>query len=225
MQLHGGIGVTDEYIGSHYFKRLTQLEMTFGDTLHHLGEVSRAHAGHGRRVRLSDVAPAAACLRPDRRRRPRGRPLHRHAPADRLHRGPRARRRGRRRRRARRRARARARPSCSRRSTRSTRCTPSLLAGGSAFGLDAAGGVMRWLDERGIGVPIGASAPAAPATRADRAGGDPVRPVGRRRARSGPMPPPATPPATRRRATRRPRATSAPAPARRSASCSASSAR
>ncbi|OYD51964.1 acyl-CoA dehydrogenase family protein [Acidovorax kalamii] len=40
VQLHGGIGVTDEYIGSHYFKKLTQLEMTFGDTLHHLGEVS-----------------------------------------------------------------------------------------------------------------------------------------------------------------------------------------
>lgn len=40
VQLHGGIGVTDEYIGSHYFKKLTQLEMTFGDSLHHLGEVS-----------------------------------------------------------------------------------------------------------------------------------------------------------------------------------------
>lgn len=40
VQLHGGIGVTDEYIVSHYFKRLTQLEMTFGDSLHHLGEVS-----------------------------------------------------------------------------------------------------------------------------------------------------------------------------------------
>jgi alkylation response protein AidB-like acyl-CoA dehydrogenase len=39
-QLHGGIGVTDEYLGSHYFKRLTMLEMNFGDTLHHLGEVS-----------------------------------------------------------------------------------------------------------------------------------------------------------------------------------------
>src|SRR3954465_6492191 len=32
VQLHGGIGVTDEYIGSHYFKKLTQLELTFGDT-------------------------------------------------------------------------------------------------------------------------------------------------------------------------------------------------
>jgi alkylation response protein AidB-like acyl-CoA dehydrogenase len=40
VQLHGGIGVTDEYIVSHYFKRLTQMEMSFGDTLHHLGEVS-----------------------------------------------------------------------------------------------------------------------------------------------------------------------------------------
>jgi alkylation response protein AidB-like acyl-CoA dehydrogenase len=40
IQLHGGIGVTDEYIASHYFKRLTVMEMSFGDSLHHLGEVS-----------------------------------------------------------------------------------------------------------------------------------------------------------------------------------------
>jgi len=40
VQLHGGIGVTDEYQGSHYFKRLTVLEMVFGDTQHHLGEVA-----------------------------------------------------------------------------------------------------------------------------------------------------------------------------------------
>jgi alkylation response protein AidB-like acyl-CoA dehydrogenase len=40
VQLHGGVGVTDDYPVSHYFKRLTQLEMTFGDTAHHLGEVS-----------------------------------------------------------------------------------------------------------------------------------------------------------------------------------------
>jgi alkylation response protein AidB-like acyl-CoA dehydrogenase len=40
IQLHGGIGVTDEYVASHYFKRLTVMEMTYGDTLHHLGEVS-----------------------------------------------------------------------------------------------------------------------------------------------------------------------------------------
>jgi hypothetical protein len=40
VQLHGGIAVTDEYIVSHYFKKLTQLDMSFGDTLHQLGEVS-----------------------------------------------------------------------------------------------------------------------------------------------------------------------------------------
>lgn len=39
-QIHGGIGVTDEYVSSHYFKRLTVLEMAYGDTMHHLGEVS-----------------------------------------------------------------------------------------------------------------------------------------------------------------------------------------
>jgi alkylation response protein AidB-like acyl-CoA dehydrogenase len=41
IQLHGGIGCTDEYLASHYFKRLTCMELTFGDTLHHLGEVSQ----------------------------------------------------------------------------------------------------------------------------------------------------------------------------------------
>jgi alkylation response protein AidB-like acyl-CoA dehydrogenase len=40
VQLHGGIGVTDEYVASHYFKRLTMLELSYGDTMHHLGEVS-----------------------------------------------------------------------------------------------------------------------------------------------------------------------------------------
>jgi alkylation response protein AidB-like acyl-CoA dehydrogenase len=41
IQLHGGIGVTDEVAASHYFKRLTMLELAFGDTLNHLGEVSQ----------------------------------------------------------------------------------------------------------------------------------------------------------------------------------------
>jgi len=40
IQLHGGIGMTDEASASHYFKRLTMLEPAWGDTLHHLGEVS-----------------------------------------------------------------------------------------------------------------------------------------------------------------------------------------
>ena len=40
VQLHGGIGVTDEYIVSHCFKRLTQIELSLGDSMHHLCEVS-----------------------------------------------------------------------------------------------------------------------------------------------------------------------------------------
>lgn len=40
VQLHGGIGVTEEFIVSHYFKKLTQLELTYGDTLHAISEVS-----------------------------------------------------------------------------------------------------------------------------------------------------------------------------------------
>lgn len=40
-----------------------------------------------------------------------------------------------------------------------------LLSGGSAFGLDAAGGVMRWLEERGIGVAVG---PAPEDSRTDK---------------------------------------------------------
>ncbi len=39
-----------------------------------------------------------------------------------------------------------------------------LLSGGSAWGLDAAGGVMRWLDEQGIGLAVGpARVPIVPA--------------------------------------------------------------
>ena len=51
IQLHGGIGVTDEYMASHYFKRLTVLEMTYGDSLHQLGEVA---------ARMQDTAGAFA---------------------------------------------------------------------------------------------------------------------------------------------------------------------
>jgi alkylation response protein AidB-like acyl-CoA dehydrogenase len=40
VQLHGGIAVTLEYAAGHYFKRLTALEMTAGDTNHHLGVLS-----------------------------------------------------------------------------------------------------------------------------------------------------------------------------------------
>ncbi|MGB9110547.1 MAG: acyl-CoA dehydrogenase family protein [Telluria sp.] len=36
VQLHGGMGVTDELPAAHYFKRLTTIELTMGDADHHL---------------------------------------------------------------------------------------------------------------------------------------------------------------------------------------------
>ncbi len=41
VQLHGGMGMTDELILSHWFKRLTTIEMTFGDTDSHLQRFAR----------------------------------------------------------------------------------------------------------------------------------------------------------------------------------------
>jgi alkylation response protein AidB-like acyl-CoA dehydrogenase len=43
VQLHGGMGMTNELPASHYFKRLTMIELTLGDTDHHLARfVGRA---------------------------------------------------------------------------------------------------------------------------------------------------------------------------------------
>ena len=36
VQMHGGMGVTDELSVSHYFKRLTMIETLFGNQQHHL---------------------------------------------------------------------------------------------------------------------------------------------------------------------------------------------
>jgi alkylation response protein AidB-like acyl-CoA dehydrogenase len=36
VQLHGGMGVTDELPAAHYFKRLAMIEVTLGDVDHHL---------------------------------------------------------------------------------------------------------------------------------------------------------------------------------------------
>ncbi|MCJ2112055.1 acyl-CoA dehydrogenase [Methylobacterium sp. E-025] len=40
VQLHGGIGMTMEYIGAHHFKRLAMIEYQFGDTPYHLRRVA-----------------------------------------------------------------------------------------------------------------------------------------------------------------------------------------
>lgn len=40
VQLHGGIGMTMEYLGAHHFRRLAMIEVAFGDTAHHLRRVT-----------------------------------------------------------------------------------------------------------------------------------------------------------------------------------------
>src|SRR5438132_9665669 len=47
VQLHGGMGVTDETAVSHIFRRLTALEMALGDTAHHLEQFVAASAAEG----------------------------------------------------------------------------------------------------------------------------------------------------------------------------------
>ena len=39
IQLHGGIAMTMEYLGGHYFKRLTTIDTMFGDADHHLTQL------------------------------------------------------------------------------------------------------------------------------------------------------------------------------------------
>ncbi len=50
VQMHGAMGVVDDVIVSHYFKRLTMIDLSFGDTDYHLGRFSS----------LISAAPAAA---------------------------------------------------------------------------------------------------------------------------------------------------------------------
>ena len=42
IQLHGGIGMTNEYVAGHYLRRLTAIEKMFGDIDHHLGRFAAA---------------------------------------------------------------------------------------------------------------------------------------------------------------------------------------
>lgn len=42
VQLHGGIGMTMEYIGAHHFRRLAMIELMFGDTPFHQRRVAEA---------------------------------------------------------------------------------------------------------------------------------------------------------------------------------------
>jgi pimeloyl-CoA dehydrogenase small subunit len=47
IQLHGGIGMTDEYVAGHYFKRLTMIDQTFGDVDHHLDRFAEVSLPRG----------------------------------------------------------------------------------------------------------------------------------------------------------------------------------
>ncbi|MFL6550806.1 MAG: acyl-CoA dehydrogenase family protein [Povalibacter sp.] len=44
VQLHGGMGMTDEMLVSHYFKRLTAIDLTLGDSDHHLARFAALSA-------------------------------------------------------------------------------------------------------------------------------------------------------------------------------------
>ena len=44
VQLHGGIGMTEEYAVGHYFRRVMVIEHSFGDTAHHLSRLAREAA-------------------------------------------------------------------------------------------------------------------------------------------------------------------------------------
>jgi len=56
VQLHGGMGVVDELIVSHYFKRLTAINTTFGDADHHLARYSDLLAAE---EEVAEAAPKA----------------------------------------------------------------------------------------------------------------------------------------------------------------------
>ncbi|WP_311029770.1 acyl-CoA dehydrogenase family protein [Mesorhizobium koreense] len=41
VQIHGGVGMTMEYAVGHYFKRMTMIDFTFGDSSYHLGRLAK----------------------------------------------------------------------------------------------------------------------------------------------------------------------------------------
>ena len=41
IQLHGGYGITDEYMVSHFYKRMVLINLLCGDSSHHLSRMAR----------------------------------------------------------------------------------------------------------------------------------------------------------------------------------------
>ena len=55
VQLHGGIGMTDELVVSHHFKRLMLLEKLFGDEEHYLHRYAVLSAGESGQASVVDA--------------------------------------------------------------------------------------------------------------------------------------------------------------------------
>ncbi len=63
VQIHGGMGVTNELPAAHLFKRLTMIEMTLGDTDHHLQRfIAASHETSGQRPVEAETDDAPAPL-------------------------------------------------------------------------------------------------------------------------------------------------------------------
>ena len=58
VQLHGGIGMTLEYIGAHHFKRLAMIEYQLGDTAHHLRRITQGRERAAGGVRGAEARSA-----------------------------------------------------------------------------------------------------------------------------------------------------------------------
>ena len=70
VQLHGGMGMTEELKISHTFRRLTMIAQAFGDADHHLERF--ASSGRYRRERGDDMPSRTRSVRPPARRNPEG---------------------------------------------------------------------------------------------------------------------------------------------------------
>jgi alkylation response protein AidB-like acyl-CoA dehydrogenase len=62
VQIHGGMGMTNELLAAHLFKRLTMIELTLGDTDHHLQRFIAASAVDAVEARAVEAPPVAAPL-------------------------------------------------------------------------------------------------------------------------------------------------------------------
>jgi alkylation response protein AidB-like acyl-CoA dehydrogenase len=56
VQLHGAMGITDELDVGHYFKRLTAIQMSFGNTDYHLRRLARFHSAEHQEVETRNHA-------------------------------------------------------------------------------------------------------------------------------------------------------------------------